>query len=86
MLNIKGLMKFVRQYLNKDAILMTDQYRAYKGMQAIIKHERINHTYEYVNGNIHTNTIESFWALLKCGIIGQFHKVSKHYRLCCVNI
>ena len=58
---------------------MTDEYTAYNGMKAIIKHEQINHTYEYVNGNIHTNTIESFWALLKRGIIGQFHKVSKHY-------
>ena len=61
------------------ATLITDEYRAYNRMEVIIKHERINHTYEYVNGNIHTNTIESFWALLKRGIIGQFHKVSKKY-------
>lgn len=32
-----------------------------------------------ISGNIHTNTIESFWAILKRGIIGQFHKVSKQY-------
>lgn len=34
---------------------------------------------EYVRGDIHTNTIENFWSLLKRGIIGSYHKVSiKH--------
>ena len=34
---------------------------------------------EYVRGNIHTNSIESFWALLKRGIVGNYHNVSKKY-------
>jgi hypothetical protein len=32
-----------------------------------------------VRGIIHTNSIESFWALLKSGIMGTFHRVSKKY-------
>jgi len=32
-----------------------------------------------VNGDIHTNTIESLWALLKRGMFGQFHSVSKKH-------
>jgi transposase-like protein len=44
------------------------------------KHHEINHTSgHYVNGIIHTNTIESAFSLLKRGIIGNFHMVSiKH--------
>jgi len=42
-------------------------------------HEKIDHTVWYVDGDIFTNTIVYFWALLKWGIIGQYHKVSLRY-------
>ena len=41
---------------------------------AVIKHQRW-----YVDGDIHTNTIEGFWALLKRGMFGQFHSVSRKH-------
>ena len=49
-------------------------------MKYFIDHKVVDHSIWYVTkGNIHTNSIESFWALLKRGIVGQFHKVSvKH--------
>ena len=34
---------------------------------------------EYVVGAVHTNTIEGFWSLIKRGMVGTFHKVSKKY-------
>lgn len=34
---------------------------------------------EYVRGNVHTNSIESFWSLLKRGVIGAYHNVSRKY-------
>jgi transposase-like protein len=34
---------------------------------------------EYVHGAIHTNTIEGFWSIVKRGIVGTFHKISKKY-------
>jgi transposase-like protein len=43
-------------------------------------HEVISHsTGEYVRGNVHTQNIESFWSLLKRGVIGTYHNVSKKY-------
>lgn len=62
-----------------NATLITDEYSGYNGMSEILPHKTINHQRAYVDGMIHTNGIESFWALLKRGIIGQYHKVSaKH--------
>jgi transposase-like protein len=44
------------------------------------RHRTVNHSRaEYVRGQVHTQSIESFWSLLKRGIIGNYHKVSKKY-------
>ena len=61
------------------SVLVTDEYKGYNNSNDILKHYVVNHSYEYSNGDIHTNNIESFWAILKRGIIGQYHKVSKKY-------
>ncbi len=79
---LKGidLQELVRKNVDTNSsVLMTDEYKAYSRMKNIIAHLQINHQQAYVNGEIHTNTTESFWALLKRGIIGQFHKVSAKY-------
>lgn len=79
-LKSKSLEKLVRDNIDiSKSILMTDEFKGYLSMNKIIKHRVINHQNKYVNGDIHTNVIESFWALLKRGIIGQFHKVSSKY-------
>ena len=63
----------------QSSVLVTDEYRGYLKADRLLKHYTINHSVCYADGEIHTNGIESFWALLKRGIIGQFHKVSvKH--------
>lgn len=44
------------------------------------KHERIMYDLKvYVNGDMRTNTIEGFWALIKTGIVGVLHSVSSKY-------
>ena len=46
----------------------------------ILPHFTVNHSAkQYVDGKIHTNTIESFWALLKISIKGQFHFITTKY-------
>ena len=80
-LNSSRLMQLVRRNVDpKKAVLMTDEYKGYLPVKKYMLHQTVNHgTKQYVNGNIHTNTIEGFWALLKRGIVGQYHKVSVGY-------
>ncbi len=79
-LTSKNLSELVRESVDVDAsVLITDEYRGYRKILEFMEHLTINHSHQYVDGFIHTNTIESFWALLKRGIVGQYHKVSaKH--------
>ncbi len=79
-LSSKKLMGLIRRNIDyKNSTLMTDEFKGYIPVSKIMPHKIITHDYEYVNGIIHTNTIESFWAIVKRGIIGQYHKVSKKY-------
>ena len=58
-----------------------DENPAYRGISdKNTRHETVNHSQEYwVNGDVHTNGIESVWSLLKRSVIGTYHKVSvKH--------
>ncbi len=76
----KNLRAFVKERVDTSrSHLMTDEYKGYLGMSMIVPHSVIKHQKWYVDGNIHTNTIESFWALLKRGMFGQFHSVSKKH-------
>lgn len=79
-LKSRDLNKLIRNHVDLDeTILVTDEYKGYAKVKDLICHLTINHQKAYAEGDIHTNTIESFWAILKRGVIGQFHKVSKKY-------
>lgn len=76
----KALRAFVRDRVDtSNSHLMTDEYKGYLGMSKMLPHSVIKHQEWYVDGDIHTNTIEGFWALLKRGMFGQFHSVSKRH-------
>lgn len=68
---------FVRSHTEPEAMIYTDEAAAYQGLPY---HETVRHSVsEYVNGQAHTNGLESFWALLKRGYHGTYHKMSpKH--------
>ena len=80
-LKSKDLQKMAIENIDiESSTLMTDKYKGYSRMNRLLKRSQVNHKKEYVSGkDIHTNTIESFWAILKRRIIGQFHWVSKKY-------
>ena len=68
------LADFLTDRVAYDETLYTDEARAYKPLRAIYHHESVNHSAgEYVRGKVHTNGVESFWALLKRGYVGVFH-------------
>jgi transposase-like protein len=78
----KTLKSAIRELVDENARIITDDLVSYQGLARDFAggHEVIAHsTKEYVRGDIHTNTAESSFALLKRGIIGIYHNVSKEY-------
>ncbi len=71
---------FIRTVASDAESLVTDAHPAYQAMYGIPPHDIINHhAGEYVRGDVHTQTIESVWALLKRQIVGTHHWISpKH--------
>jgi transposase-like protein len=77
--NLKGA---IRQYVDRSARIFTDERPAYKGIgdEYAGGHEWVTHPRgEYVRGDVHTNTVEGFFSLLKRGVYGTFHAVSKKH-------
>ena len=74
----KTLQGFVGDHAAKGATVYTDDHGGYQGMP--FEHETVKHSIsEYVNGMVHTNGIESFWALLKRGYHGTYHHMSEKH-------
>jgi transposase-like protein len=73
--------RFVRQAVgDKVSLVATDEHSGYRLLKPSLPHEMVSHGKgEYVRGEIHTNNIESFWSLLKRGVVGTYHNVSKKY-------
>ncbi len=75
---LRGLIK---EHVLPRTMVFTDDFKSYNGLDARgYTHRRINHSEKvYVNGDVHTNTIEGFWSLIKRGIGGVYHNVGRHY-------
>ena len=73
-----------KRQCRKSRLIATDESFRYRHLnQMRLKHDFVTHKAdEYVRGKVHTQTIESFWSLLRRGIMGSYHKVSKDYFRC----
>lgn len=73
--------RFVRQTVADGvSLIATDEWHGYVNLKKNYPHETVAHAKgEYVRGNIHTANLDSFWSLLKRGVIGTYHKMSKDY-------
>lgn len=66
--------------VDKTATIYTDEWKGYYTIDKLYNHLFVKHKEnEFVNGKVSTNTIEGFWGLLKRGILGIYHKISKKH-------
>lgn len=79
----KTVLPIIAEKVLPSSIVYTDTYTIYDTvgfMKENYDHRRISHSERvYVMGDIHTNSIEGFWSLLKRGIGGVYHSVSTKY-------
>jgi transposase-like protein len=76
----ENLRKFVQDNVVVCSYVNTDDNLAYLGLEKKFQHGYVKHSQkEYVRGDVHTNTVESYFSLLKRGIIGTFHQVSRKH-------
>jgi transposase-like protein len=75
------LTAFISDHVDDDASIYTDQHSGYQKLSEHgFQHEMVDHSAdEWVRADVHTNTVESVWSLLKRSIVGTFHQLSaKH--------
>jgi transposase-like protein len=78
----KTLKGAIRQNVHPNSTIMTDEFSSYHGIGRGFRggHQTVNHGRgEYARGSAHVNTAESYFALLKRGVVGSFHHVSKKH-------
>ena len=66
------LQSLVREHVETGSALFSDALKSYEGLGTDYTHQVIDHAQAYVNGNVHTNSMENFWSLLKRGINGTY--------------
>lgn len=82
-LNVRKLtlMPLIKDMVTDNSVIVTDESNSYNDVKKIGHlHESINHSKgQYVDGDVHTNTIEGFWSQFKRSVHGTYHSVSKKY-------
>jgi len=74
------LVPHVARYVKVGSKVYTDEHVGYNALGMKYEHDAVNHSAkEYVRGDVHTNTIEAFWANVKRGIRGTYVHVSKKH-------
>jgi transposase-like protein len=79
--NAQNLRPIIEAQIDGATVVYTDEGATSKGLGRLFdKHESVNHSIgEYVRGDVHTNTIEGYFSILKRGINGVYHHVSQQH-------
>ncbi len=70
-----ALQAAVREHVAAGSALYSDALKSYDGLAQEYAHQVIDHAERYVDGKVHTNSLENFWSLLKRGINGTYVSV-----------
>ena len=74
------ILGILNEVCKEKTAVISDEFSGYNILKKTkYIHLRVDHTKEFVRDFIHTNNIESFWAILKRGIYGMYHHVSVKY-------
>jgi transposase-like protein len=68
----------IREHVMAGAALYTDALKSYNGLDEF-QHQVIDHAVAYADGQVHTNTMENFWSLLKRGLHGTYVSVEPYH-------
>ena len=72
----KEVMPIIQENIEPNSEVFTDQSPIYRYLWEQYVHDSVNHSMEYVRDNVHTNSIENFWSLLKRTVKGTYVSVS----------
>ncbi len=79
-LDHRGLRGALYEHLHRDSRLVTDSAQAFKNLLPVGQHESVDHSkFEWVRGDVHTNTLEGFFSVFKRGLIGTYQHVEKKH-------
>ncbi len=83
----RTLVPFIEKNIALNSVIYTDDLPSYNKLgQKGYDHKSVPHSQKiYVIGDIHTNSIEGFWSLVKRGINGVYHSVGSDYLQSYVN-
>ena len=71
----KLLQEEVKKHVAAGTALYTDALLSYDGLANEYAHKVVDHAEAYVDGRVHTNSLENYWSLLKRGIAGTYVSV-----------
>jgi transposase-like protein len=78
-LDHNGVTKHLRSMVHKDSRLVTDKAQHY-AFPHVASHESVDHSkFEWTRGDVHTNTLEGFFSVLKRGLVGVYQHVDKRH-------
>jgi transposase-like protein len=73
------LLKHVQENVQAGSALFSDALKSYDGLSSEYCHAVVDHAVGYAHGNVHTNTMENFWSLVKRQLHGTYISVEPYH-------